>query len=155
MIYHKLWNTSKFLQNLQVLWQYSQILHFQVNSFFKYWANTCEHWAGEYTLSMIVSSTFVELEKTYFLIGVISFLCLHRSVFHLCLPNNLQKEFLHGLQISIPDQLMISFGDTFVEHTLQIMMVIDMDIPYKIREWDSFWNIGEVDSCTQCREIKL
>ena len=62
---------------------------------------------------------------------VISFLCLHRSVFHLCLPNNLQKEFLHGLQILIPDQLIISLGDTSVEHTLQIMMVIDMDIPFR------------------------
>ena len=61
---HKLWNTSKLLQNLQVLWQYLRILHLQVNTFFKYWLNTreyyhttykyshntCKYWAGEYTL---------------------------------------------------------------------------------------------------------
>ena len=92
MIYHKLWKTSKLLQNLQVLWQYlrvkilaagehifkllaqysevlrqyPRILYLQVNTFFKYWLNTCEYyhnnyeychntceyWVGEYTLGM-------------------------------------------------------------------------------------------------------
>ena len=66
MIYHKLWKTSKLLQNLQVLWQTSRILYLQVNTFFKYWLNTCEYyhntyeychntceyWVGEYTLGM-------------------------------------------------------------------------------------------------------
>ena len=51
------------LQNLQVLWQYLRILHLQVNTFFKYWVNTyeychntCEYWAGEYTLSFRVTT---------------------------------------------------------------------------------------------------
>ena len=66
MIYHKLENTSKLLQNLQVLWQYLRILHLQVNTFFKYWVNTheyyhntykychntCKYWAGEYLPSL-------------------------------------------------------------------------------------------------------
>ena len=55
--------SSKILQNLQVLWQYSWILHLQVNTFFKYLLNTreyyhntykychnaCEYWVGECT----------------------------------------------------------------------------------------------------------
>ena len=58
--------SSKLLQNLQVLGQYSRVLHLQVNTFFKYWVNTpeyyrntykychntCEYWAGEYTLEL-------------------------------------------------------------------------------------------------------
>ena len=69
MIYHKLQNTSKMLQNVQVLWQYSQVLHLQVNTFFKYWLNTCkfylntykychntcQYWAGEYTPKLMWS----------------------------------------------------------------------------------------------------
>ena len=62
--------SSKLLRNLQVLWQYSRVLHLQVNIFFKYWLNTrkyypktyeychntCEYWAGEYTLSKMVKA---------------------------------------------------------------------------------------------------
>ena len=58
--------SSELLQNLQVLWQYSWVLHLQVTTFFKYWVNTreyyhntykychntCEYWAGEYTPSL-------------------------------------------------------------------------------------------------------
>ena len=51
--YHKLQNRLKLLQNLQVLGQYSRILHLQVNSFFKYWLNTWKYWAGEYTLNFV------------------------------------------------------------------------------------------------------
>ena len=49
MVYHKLKNKSKLLQNLQVLWQYSRMLHLQVNAFFKYWLNTCEYWKCRWT----------------------------------------------------------------------------------------------------------
>ena len=56
--------SSKLLQNLQGLWQYSWILHLQVTTFFKHWVNTreyyhntCEYWAGEYTLSLGYSSS--------------------------------------------------------------------------------------------------
>ena len=61
------------LWNLQVLWQYSQALHLQVTTFFKYWVNTreyyhntyeychntCEYWAGEYTLGPIASHLYL------------------------------------------------------------------------------------------------
>ena len=51
MSYHKLKNTSKLLQNLRVLWQYSRILHLQVNTFFKYWVNlrVLSKWIHPYT----------------------------------------------------------------------------------------------------------
>ena len=66
MIYHKFWNTSKLLKNLQVLWHYSRLVHLQVNTFFKYWVNTCEYyhhntyeyWAGEYTPTFQFVSRF-------------------------------------------------------------------------------------------------
>ena len=52
------------------MWQYLQVLHLQVNTFFKYWLNTCkyylntykychntcENWAGEYTLRLLGTS---------------------------------------------------------------------------------------------------
>ena len=47
-IFRKHWNRSKLLQNLQVLWQYLQVLHLQVNTFFKYWLNTCKYFLNTY-----------------------------------------------------------------------------------------------------------
>ena len=47
--------SSKLLQNLQGLWQYSWVLYLQVDTFFKYWRNTqkfyhntCK-WEGDFT----------------------------------------------------------------------------------------------------------
>ena len=79
-------NTSKLLQNLQVLWQYSRILHLQVNTFFQCWVNTGEHyhntykycyntWAGEYTLN-----DFVRLCSN-FLLTIPNFLLAFKNSF--------------------------------------------------------------------------
>ena len=49
-----IWLTSnvdiyrKLLQSLQVLWQYLPVLHLQVNTFFKYWLNTCKYYLNTY-----------------------------------------------------------------------------------------------------------
>ena len=60
MAYSELKDRLELLQNLQVLWQYSQVLHLQVNTFFKYWLNiheyyhnTSEYWTCEYTQNFI------------------------------------------------------------------------------------------------------
>ena len=69
------------LWNLQVLWQYSRILHLQVTTFFKYWVNTrkyyhntyeychntCEYWGGEYTLRLYIYQNWFHVKIQFFI----------------------------------------------------------------------------------------
>ena len=63
---------KKLLQTLQLLCQYSQVLHLQVNTFSQYWLNTrkyyhntCKHWAGEYTIDKIEILVLSEYLQEY------------------------------------------------------------------------------------------
>ena len=53
------------LKNVKIaLWQYSQILYLQVNTFFKYWVNTCEYYHNTILSSIVTILVSIEQVNT-------------------------------------------------------------------------------------------